>query len=297
MRRSVSRKLQLVMGGAIWVALVIAVIAGWEEVRGELAEAGTRFPISVLLIAVGVVAGARGWSVLRPAESQRRSMIGFLAAQPAKYLPVGGAMQAVSQVGLSLSEDSKKSDVAWSFVIHAAIQVAAASLVALLILGNSDTSTGVKAGVVAVAMLSVVCVRRSVVRRIIDRLTKMIPRLPTRGLVPETETLWRSMAWTTVPFLLSGTAFGLLLEGWSDPLAILTTTGVFAISWLIGFLVFPLPSGVGAREAILLLLLPGLPAAQVLGVSLAHRFSTIVAELILLSAVSRSAFVKVERRK
>jgi uncharacterized membrane protein YbhN (UPF0104 family) len=280
---------------AIWIALIATVIAAWDEVKEELAHAGLLFPLSVLLIAVGLVAGARSWSVLQPVELRRRSMVGFLAAQPVKYLPVGGAMQAMGQVGLTTFEGASRTDVGWAFLIHAGVQVTAASFVGLLLLTDASAASWIKVAVVAMAAVYSLAVRKPVVAWIINRLVRLIPRIGASGYIPSTRTLWRSFGWTVVPVVLSGAAFAALLGLWDSPLAALSAMGAFAIAWVIGFLLFPLPSGLGAREAVLVALLPALPGAQVLGVSLIHRFSTFIAELILLAAVSRSAFVKSER--
>ena len=47
-------------------------------------------------------------------------------------------------------------------------------------------------------------------------------------------------------------------------------------------------------EVALTALIPGLAAPEVIGMSLLHRFATLIAELILLAAVSRRTFVSVE---
>ena len=67
-------------------------------------------------------------------------------------------------------------------------------------------------------------------------------------------------------------------------------TSAFAVAWVIGFLVLPVPSGLGIREAILYTVLPGVPAGAVLASSLAHRLTTFIAEIIL------TAFSQVRRK-
>ena len=60
----------------------------------------------------------------------------------------------------------------------------------------------------------------------------------------------------------------------------------FALSWLVGFLAVPIPAGVGVREAVLVVLLPGVGAAPLLAASLAARLLSIGAELLAV-AVNR----------
>jgi glycosyltransferase 2 family protein len=294
MRSSPGRYWRVVFGAAVWVALIVVVVNEWDRVSGDLLRAGFLFPVSVVLIATGLVAAARGWSILQPVEMMRKSMVGFLAAQPAKYLPVGGAFQAVGQVGLSSSKETGRSGAGWAFLIHAGIQVVAAGVVSLLLVADPDVASWVRLAVLVLVTLEVWAVRESVVRWMLKRIASLIPRLQQSTLTVTTRQLWRSLGWTTIPVVLSGFAFAALLGAADSVTEVMRTIGAFSLAWVIGYLVFPLPSGLGAREAVLVALLPAYPSAQVLGVSLIHRFSTFIAELILLFAVSRSAFTRSE---
>ncbi len=283
---------QVVLGVAIWIGLIVAVVVGWDEVKGELARAGLMFPATVLMIIFGWIAAARSWAELNPVAMRRRSMIGFLASQPAKYLPVGGAVLAVSQVRLSSYQTSSRRDVGWSFVVHSGTQVTAATLVALLMVPADEILVWVRVVVVMVAMVTILCTRNSFVAWLIRQLSRIVPRFRHLGSVPDTPTLWRSVGWSLIPFVLTGLAFSLLLTGWSEPFTVLVTAGVFSAAWVIGFLAVPLPAGLGLREAVLIALLPGFAPVHVLGVSLIHRFAILGAELVLLAVVSRSAFAR-----
>lgn len=287
--------IRTLFGAAIWVALVVTVVATWEETEPELSRAGLLVPVAVLLIAVGLVAAARGWAALRPSGLRRRSMVGFIAALPAKYLPVGGAIQAAGQVELTTSEGGSRREVAWSFLIHAGVQAVAALLVALLLLTDASSPAWLKLVILGFGLAAILSLRQSVVATVVEWLSKLTPRLASRGELPATRSLVESAAWTLVPLVMSGVSFGLLLGVGDSPGRLTSTTGAFATAWVVGFLLFPLPSGLGAREAVLVALIPSFPPAQVLAVSLVHRFSTIVAELILLAAVSKSAFLGRER--
>ena len=287
--------IRILFGAAIWVALIVTVIATWEETEPELSRAGLLVPLAVLLIVVGLLAAARGWAALQRSGSRRRSMVGFIAAQPAKYLPVGGALQAAGQVELTTSEGGSKREVAWTFLIHAGVQVTSALLVALLLLTDVSTPAWLKLLILVVASAACVSLRQSVVASMVRRLSRLIPRLASRGDLPPTKSLVESTGWTIVPLVMSGLSFGLLLGLGDSPGVLVSTAGAFAVSWVVGFLLFPLPSGLGAREAVLVALIPTFPAAQVLGVSLVHRLATVIAELILLTAVSKTAFLSRER--
>lgn len=289
--------IRTLFGAAIWVALIVTVVATWEETEPELSRVGLLVPMAVFLIAVGLLAAARGWAALQPSGLRRRSMVGFIAAQPAKYLPVGGAMQAAGQVELTTSEGGSRREVAWSFLIHAGVQITAALFVALLLLTDVSTPSWLKLVILFFAFSAFLSLRQSVVATIVRWLSKLTPRLASRGELPPTRSLVESAGWTIVPLVMSGMSFGILLGVGDSPGHLSSTAGAFAAAWVVGFLLFPLPSGLGAREAVLVALIPSFPPAQILAVSLVHRFSIIIAELILLAAVSKSAFLGRERSR
>jgi glycosyltransferase 2 family protein len=54
----------------------------------------------------------------------------------------------------------------------------------------------------------------------------------------------------------------------------------FAAGWVIGFVVVPIPAGVGIREAVLVALLPGVGTAPLLAASLALRLLSIGTKLL-----------------
>jgi glycosyltransferase 2 family protein len=68
----------------------------------------------------------------------------------------------------------------------------------------------------------------------------------------------------------------------------------FALSWVVGFLVFPLPSGIGVREAVLLAVVPGASSAALLGASLAQRFLVLGSEVA--ATVGNQVLARRERR-
>jgi glycosyltransferase 2 family protein len=68
----------------------------------------------------------------------------------------------------------------------------------------------------------------------------------------------------------------------------------FALSWVVGFLVFPLPGGIGVREAVLVAVVPGASAAALLGASLAQRFLVLASEVA--ATVGNQVLARRDRR-
>ena len=295
MKRYLRKRWRLILGVVLWVALIVAILITWEGVRDDLIQAGLLFPVTVVLVVLALISGAMGWALLQPGRARRRALVGFLAAQPAKYLPAGGAFQALGQVGLSSSDEADRSTVGWSFLVHIGVEVVAGSLLSLLLLAGPDIETWLNALLILLAVTGVVILRPAVIAPVTRMLTRLIPRLPPVEKLPNTVTLWLSCGWTIGALALSGSAFVALLGQWNDPIEGLATLGAFALAWLVGFVIFPLPSGLGAREVALIALLPHLPPGQVLGASIIHRFASIVAEMIVLSIVSRQAFIQKQK--
>lgn len=85
-----------------------------------------------------------------------------------------------------------------------------------------------------------------------------------------------------------GGAVVLLLQGLADrPTSLLEPTFAYTLAWTAGFLILFLPSGLGAREAILSALLVwqlNISAASAAGVSIAARVTVLLAEVVWLLA-------------
>lgn len=290
------RLVRSAFGVVVWGGLVTAVVAAWDDVSGPIGQAGAMLPVAVLAIMVGLLAASAGWAALLSEHLRASSMRAFLAAQAAKYLPFGGIAQAAGQIGLTSDRADDRTNVAVSFFVHAGVQVYAAVLVAILVVFERAVSLLEGCAIVAVVTIGATAMRESALNRILGSLRRLVPRIPD-GRSPSTASLWKSCLLTTVPLMLSGGAFAGLAGLWSDPAHGLAGVGAFAGAWAVGFVAVPVPSGLGVREAVLVGLLPGMPATQVIGVSLVHRFATLLAELTLLGTVSRRTFVDIDPRK
>lgn len=282
-------RFRIAIGLVVWVTLIVTVIVGWDEVSAEAASAGARFPAAVLTIAAGLVVASAGWSVLQTPRLRAQSARAFLIAQAAKYLPLGGLAQAVGQIGLTSPSQSERRNVTILFVVHGGIQFYAAILVSGLMGFDPHAGVWVLSVVGVAAAIGAIVLRRSSLAGLLKRLSLSRWRLG-EGEVPPTALLWRSCLLSTVPILLSGGAFASLAGLWAEPSKALSAVGAFSLAWAVGFVALPVPSGLGIREVILASLLPRIPLPSIVGFSLAHRFATLLAELLLLAALSRSTF-------
>ena len=106
------------------------------------------------------------------------------------------------------------------------------------------------------------------------------PRIPGSDQLPTQRDIVAFYVWALVTVGSLCVAYTILLDSLDGSVNPFFVFCAFAVSWLIGFLVVPIPAGVGVREAVLLFLLPGVGAAPVLAASLALRLLSIGAELL-----------------
>jgi glycosyltransferase 2 family protein len=86
--------------------------------------------------------------------------------------------------------------------------------------------------------------------------------------------------WALVGIAATAAAYAVLLRSLTDEASPTIVFFAFALSWTLGFLVVPLPAGIGIRELILIAAIPEVGAGPVLAASLAHRLLGIGAELV-----------------
>ncbi len=94
-------------------------------------------------------------------------------------------------------------------------------------------------------------------------------------------------------------AFGIPVENIFTGGTLIQLSGVFSLSWLIGFIMIFLPSGLGVREVSLAILLPTVMAItqpQAAAVSVAARLITTAAELALVTLFALTPLGKTKRQ-
>ena len=262
--------------------LVLAAVAWQLVVAGKDLAAN---PVALApLPLLGAVAGLATYLVVA-CELWRRlvlalgARIGYLDAfavvfrsNLAKYLP-GGVWNLVGRVVLAEKAGVPKLACTISLLMETACQVVGAMVVGLLTLPVFATGTLADPRLLAVAILAVALGMHPRVLNgwlaLGQRLTgRELPRLPFGyGFILVMLTCY-ALNW-----LLLGSAFALLGQALSGATLALPKLGLlvgaFAVAWNFGVFAFFLPAGLGAREAVLLMLLgtafpPGWPAALAL---------------------------------
>lgn len=273
------------------VAVTVVVLGGWlvysrrDEVLPALASIGwPRTAGALMLTIAGVVATGECWRVLLGAARLPVATVHrvFYVTQAGKYLP-GSLWPLVAQATLAQRYGVGR------------VAVLTASTLFLLL----HTVTGVVVGVLGVGVVasqqwayllypSAVVGVVLLLPPVLSRLLSVVARMRPGTLV--TAPSWRTTAAATLLMLAAWACYGaatwvLLLglgaAGHAIPLAL----GAYALAWVVGFLAFVAPAGVGAREAVLVALLsPVVGLAGALSVALISRVALTVADLGLAGA-------------
>jgi uncharacterized membrane protein YbhN (UPF0104 family) len=237
---------------------------------------------------VGCLAGAASWAVLIGGVGARtRPFIAFIASQPTKYLPLGGAMQFATVVDLSTEEGGTRRDVAATFVLHALICVSAACAIGSLVAVNPIEPS--RRLIIACGLLAWLILLPSV-RAALERLLVRGPRVLHVALTRSSSRFGLSFLWVAVSLVMGAACFALLLLPHPRSSELLVVIPAFVLAWCAGFVALPFPSGIGVRELVLALLLPGHPAAAIMAASLTQRCVVLIAELLLMGVTWKRAY-------
>ena len=262
-----------------------------DDARHQVMPGPTALGAAAVLTLVAVLAGGRAWAALfgdvldDPAARQRMAGT-FYTSQLTKYLPAGGAAQAFSQVSLATATGMPLGRVALAFpVLAIAVVVAGITLGSGLALARE-----LPAWARALALLGLAApalLHRPLLAGMLTMLRRIVHRIPSPDRLPGQRSIWNCYAWALVNLAAYSAAYAVLLRSLTGVDPVLTFCA-FAVSWVAGFVVLPLPAGVGVREAAIVAIVPGLGAGVLLAASLAHRLLSIATELL---AVVGSALV------
>jgi hypothetical protein len=270
--------------------LVTALIRTWEESQERVLPEPWQWIVAAVLVPLVPLCSATGWALLFEGRGDRRWLRhSFYAAQIAKYVP-GGITQVVSQVALSQRAGVGSSHAAAMFAVHALVGAVSTGGTFAIPVGILDRSLDpwLRAAFVAGGVLAVALLHRRWMVWLLDDLSRRWARIPDGGVVPSQSALLRAYAVGLLAFLINGLAFAVLVgpDAGIGDWALLV--GAYSIAFTVGFLVLPVPSGIGVREGTLFLLLGGrIDTAVVISASLVHRLIYItIAEVLVLVITS-----------
>ena len=270
------RSLARVLGLATsLVALGVAIVGRWSDLREVPLPAPADLVAALAMAGVSVILMAAVWSILMESEE---AFVTFLRSQLHKYLPLGGIVQATTQVvDTSVKTGVKKSESSWVFLWSIGVVVCSGAFIGSFA-GLLPSGARLLLGGLVVAPL--------VASLVLGRVEQLNA---SRFVVPSVPRLLRALGVSSLAFLAFGASFAVLVDG----VGFLRSVSAMALSWVAGFLAIPFPAGLGVRElAINELLEPFAPADDVFQAALVHRLVTVLAD----GVVALAAHVWIGRR-
>ncbi|HEX6888815.1 MAG TPA: lysylphosphatidylglycerol synthase domain-containing protein [Candidatus Nanopelagicales bacterium] len=272
--------------------VAVALVRNWSAVRADLAALSwVDLAGSGLVGAAAVLLTGLSWRVLLGGLGQlvalRPAMTLYTAGQLGKYVP--GAVWVVAiQAELGRRMRIPRAVMGLSYVVAILVAVATGGLVGLLaLLGSAGSRVGglalAVAGVAGLVVLAVLrpALLNAAIRWAAARLRRPLPQVVIPGRALATSFALASVAW-----LLLGLHVWLLARPLgAGPELLAPTTGAFALAFVAGLVLVPLPAGAGVREGVLVAILAGpIGAPSALTVALVSRLVLVVVDVVLAAA-------------
>jgi hypothetical protein len=285
-RGRIFRWLFLLVGMAFLAAILLEAA---DDAKGLTFPSWQRIvaALALALIALGFLYAS--WRTLLPDAHGPRLASAFYLSQLGKYIP-GAVWQAVAQAGLTTDAGVGLTRAATYVPVHVVAQAAAGGTVGALVgVVHPDLDWPVR--VAALAAFSIVVALNRRVTRLAVRFVAKVARRPgidpELALPPQTlivRSYLLSIGTVTSLGALYATLFAGVVSGIGGR-ETLVVVASFALAWTAGYLVVPLPSGVGVREAVLVITLSGYATAgDIVATSVFQRLAFISAELTMIVA-------------
>jgi hypothetical protein len=236
---------------------------------------------ALVLQGLAGISATQAWiTVLGPDVDPARARAAMFESQLSKYVPGGGVVQALGQVALTTSDavTMRRSAVAWFSSVILTVIAGMTLLGGLAAVGALDGWVRV---IALLGPLTLLLLDRRCLRLVLSLGRRFTSRVPDPASVPASRILVQALAWAMGGFILLAVSFTLILGDLDGGIDRLQVVAAFVAAWLVGFLLVPLPAGLGAREAVLLALIPGSTTGQLLAASLAQRLLAFGAEVLL----------------
>jgi glycosyltransferase 2 family protein len=274
--------------GVVLVAAVTwAVVRQWEAVRATIVAIEVPYLLlSLLLAVVAMFCNVMSFSTILDALGTKLSPVEasrcYLVGQLGKYLP-GSVWAFVLQMELSKRAGVPRVNGFTATIVTLGISITSALVVGLIGMRSLLEVGGAAPWVVlALLPLAALCTVPPVLTRIVNLMLRLMRRRPMPRPLGWAH-VSRAVLWTSLAWVLFGTHLWLLTsaETASGAAGWVQSLGVFALAMTAGSLALVAPSGVGVREAIIVVALaPFVPAGVALGLALASRLVLIVADVL-----------------
>lgn len=273
---------RMLVAGFLTGGVFAAALALWQAISSagsEVLPPTSRWISAAVLAILWLYTAARAWVALFEAPEQQRTLTGALVlSQLGKYVPGGGIVQVTGMVAMSRNEQVSTTRLALGLPVVGLSAVAVGG-VALAGLSVADTTLPNWARALCLlGLLAPLLLWRPVMATTVRTARRLVHRIPSPDDLPSQRAIAISGGWTALSLLATGIGYALLAQPLTGETDIATLTLSFIVAWTVGFLVLPVPGGIGIREVVLIGLIGG-SVGSIVGASIAHRIINIVVEL------------------
>lgn len=263
-----------------FAGLVVAAVTTVDDARDQALPGPGYLAAALALQFVAMLTSARAWASLFPPTADRTVLTRALyVSQLTKYLPAGGFVQAASQVALSTQQHTGLGQAAFRLPIFSLCTLVAGGLASTVLVFNADLPAWGR-GLALCGLASVLLLNRTCLAWVLRAARRVVRRLPDPSALPPQAAILRCFGFAAVNMAAYGAAFALLVSH-VDGANPVWAGAAFCAAWAAGYVVLPIPSGLGIREAVTIAALPGLPTGALLAASVAHRVTGFIAEATL----------------
>lgn len=256
-----------------WVRIAILVVgipaiilAGWYT-YGDIQDLEAP-PLWALIPAgisnlISLWCSARSWEVLF-GDSVTKSVLhdAFYSSQLMKYTPVGGVTQALGQAAMARTDEVGIARAGTAMLVSKLTMVIAAGVFGPVLSFSNPSLSGWFRVALLFTPLILIFGRLELLHWALDQLRRVLPRTPDRTVLPSQAEVWASVLWGIAALTLAGVTFACLALPAGIDVNFAQAVAGFGLAWAVGFLVIPIPAGLGVREAALGLLVGGNPGAK-----------------------------------
>ncbi len=292
-RRGLSRRAvaTLVSGAGILIAVVGLAFVGrrlaadWDETRELLAGARWAWLVSALpLCLAGMALIGTPWrrimDVLGHPCGMGETMRWFFPGQLGKYVP-GGIWPVVGRGELAVRGGVPRTIAYTSVALSLALTYLAAALAALGFLGVALVSGQGAAGslwALVVLPLGMAALHPRVLTTLVTTAERVLSKA-VEIRVPDYRTTLALVAEHVPAWLCVGAGTWLVARAFTDDVAVAQVCFAGVLSWIVGFVIIPVPGGIGVREAAFVAAATSLPSEVAATVAIASRLCFITADL------------------
>jgi uncharacterized membrane protein YbhN (UPF0104 family) len=234
------------------VSVIDRVTSSWDEVHDAIEGAALAWLVAGAgLAALAMVAIAIPWRFAVRLVGGRlplgQTIACYFVGELAKYVP-GGLWPILGRGELAVRAGTPRAASYASVGLSlAAVYTCNAAMCVVLLAGRTGSQTTAVAAPVAL-LLGLALLHPAVLRRGVA-LLEWVARRPIDVPVPSWSSSVRLVVAYVPAWLLVGTATWAVARALAPGTAWIDVAGAATLSWLVGFLLVPVPGGVGVREA------------------------------------------------